>query len=348
MDAFYASVEQRNNPALRGKPVIVGGKPDSRGVVAACSYEARKYGIRSAMASSSARRLCPHAVFITPNFHEYVTVSKQIRAIFHEYTDIVEPLSLDEAYLDVTDNKIACPSATIIAEEIRKRIFKETSLTASAGVSFNKFLAKVASDYRKPNGITVITPASADEFIDRLPIGKFYGIGKVTEKKMIELGIKTGTHLKLMQRETLIKLFGKVGGYYYDIAHGLDQRLVEPYYVRKSVGKEITLDKDIDNTESMISVLESLAGRVAAALEKIATKGKTVTLKVKYEDFSCVTRSFTADAPYNDAGTMLLHAKNLLVKTDAGLKKVRLLGISMSNLDMDEVEYEEKQLALFR
>ncbi len=223
MDAFYAAVEQRNNPQLRGKPVIVGGDPKSRGVVAACSYEARKYGIHSAMASSIAYRLCPHAIFVNGHFDEYIAVSDQIRSIFNEYTELVEPLSLDEAYLDVTENNRNCASATILAREIRKRIVDETRLTASAGVSFNKFLAKVASDFRKPDGLTVITPDAADEFIDRLPIGKFHGIGKVTEKRMKELGIHTGADLKIMRLDDLVTLFGKVGGYFYRIAHGLGE-----------------------------------------------------------------------------------------------------------------------------
>jgi DNA polymerase-4 len=347
MDAYYASVEQRNNPGLRGKPVIVGGDPKSRGVVASCSYEARKYGIHSAMSSSKAFRLCPHAVFISGNFDEYIAVSKQIRNIFHDYTDIVEPLSLDEAYLDVTENNINCASATFIAQKIRKRIFQETGLTASAGVSFNKFLAKVASDYRKPDGITVITPDIADSFIDSLPIGKFYGIGKVTEQKMIDLGIKTGADLKQIPRDNLIKLFGKAGGYFYAIAHGLDDRPVEPNYTRKSIGKEITLESDIDDRERMTSVLKSLSLRVAEYLEENQTKGKTITLKVKYADFTSITRSITIGGPVDDADIILMHAENLLGKTEAGIKKVRLLGISISNLDGEDSVYDDRQLVLF-
>jgi DNA polymerase-4 len=346
MDAFYASVEQRNNPSLKGKPVIVGGDPHSRGVVAACSYEARKYGIHSAMASSIAYRLCPHAIFIHGHFDEYSAASEQIHDIFLGYTDLVEPLSLDEAYLDVTENKVHCLSATWIAREIRKKIFEQTQLTASAGVSYCKFLAKVASDYRKPDSLTVITPDEADEFIDRLPIGKFYGIGKVTEKKMLQLGIRTGSDLKKIPREDLIKLFGRVGDYYYDIAHGQDDRPVEPEYIRKSIGKEITLEQDIDDLDSMTEILKSLAERVALSLENHESMGRTITLKVKYADFTCVSRSITVDAPCDDRDIILMHAKNLLSKTEAGLKKVRLLGISLSNLDAEESASDEKQLII--
>jgi len=346
MDAFYASVEQRNNPSLKGKPVIVGGDPHSRGVVAACSYEARKYGIHSAMASSIAYRLCPHAVFINGHFDEYIAVSEQIHEIFLEYTDLVEPLSLDEAYLDVTENKIHCQSATWIAREIRKKIFEKTQLTASAGVSYCKFLAKVASDYRKPDGLTVITPEDAAEFIDRLPIKKFYGIGKVTEKRMLQLGIRTGSDLKKISREDLVTLFGRVGDYYYDIAHGLDDRPVETDYIRKSIGKEVTLEHDIDDIERMAEILKSLAGRVARSLESNESAGRTITLKVKYADFTCVTRSITIDDPCDNCDLILMHARALLAKTEAGIKKVRLLGISLSNLDDEESESEERQLIL--
>jgi DNA polymerase IV len=346
MDAFYASVEQRNNPSLKGKPVIVGGDPHSRGVVAACSYEARKYGIHSAMASSIAYRLCPHAIFIRGHFDEYSAVSELIHEIFLGYTDLVEPLSLDEAYLDVTENKVHCLSATWIAQEIRKKIFEQTRLTASAGVSYCKFLAKVASDYRKPDGLTVITPDDADEFIDRLPIGKFYGIGKVTEKRMIQLGIKTGSDLKKIPRDDLVTLFGRVGDYYYDIAHGQDNRPVEPDYTRKSIGKEITLEQDIDDLGSMAEILKSLAERVSRSLENHETMGRTITLKVKYADFTCISRSITIDEPCDNRDIILMHARNLLSKTEAGIKKVRLLGISISNLDTDESELNEKQLLL--
>ncbi len=346
MDAFYASVEQRNNPSLKGKPVIVGGDPHSRGVVAACSYEARRFGIHSAMASSVAYRLCPHAVFIHGHFDEYHCVSEQINEIFHEYSDLVEPMSLDEAYLDVTDNKTGSPSATRIAMEIRHKIFQKTRLTASAGVSYCKFLAKVASDYNKPDGLTVITPEQADGFIDRLPIGKFYGIGRVTEKRMIQLGVRTGHDLKKFTRDDLVGLFGKTGEYYYEIAHGIDERPVETDYVRKSIGKEETFEKDIDDIAEMGRILKTITGRVSIALEHHDAAGRTITLKVKFADFTCVSRSVTIEAAVNDAGIILMHAVNLLGRTEAGAKKVRLLGISISNLDTEEAGKTERQLTL--
>ena len=334
MDAFYASVEQRDRPELKGKPVIVGGDPKSRGVVAACSYEARKYGVHSAMASATAHRLCPDAVFIRARFDVYRSVSAQIREIFHEYTDLVEPLSLDEAFLDVTQNYRQIPSATLIAREIKRQIYERTgNLTASAGVSFNKFLAKVASDMNKPDGITVVTPEMANDFIDRLPIRKFFGVGKVTEKKMLKIGIKTGADLKKLKKEQLMRLFGKSGIYFYDIAHGLDDRPVEPNRIRKSIGQETTLAQDIDDTDRMIEILESLAGDLADSLLKRGAKGRTVTLKLKYFDFQSITRSVTIEEPADSAAVIMKYIRPLLSKTEAGVKKVRLLGISVSNFD---------------
>lgn len=331
MDAFYASVEQRDKPGLKGKPVVVGGDPKSRGVVSTCSYEARKYGIHSAMASSVAYRLCPHAVFVPPRFDVYKSVSDQVRRIFHQYTDHVEPLSLDEAYLDVTENKKDIPFATDVAREILEHIRRETGLTASAGVSFNKFLAKVASDINKPNGITVVTPKLAPRFIDRLPIGKFYGVGKVTEKKMFEMGIKTGADLKKFNREELVRRFGKVGNYYYCIANAQDDRPVNPHRERKSIGQERTLQVDIDDREQMLEMLGKLAGRIEDYMKKKDIKGRTITLKVKYFDFKSITRSVTLEEPVFESSVMMAHVPALLAKTDAGEKKVRLLGISISN-----------------
>jgi DNA polymerase-4 len=331
MDAFYASVEQRDFPHLKGKPVIVGGDPNSRGVVAACSYEARKYGIHSAMASSMAYRLCPRAVFVRPRFDVYRRVSQQIRHIFHEYTDLVEPLSLDEAFLDVTENKKGMLYAADMAKKILLEIFNRTGLTASAGVSFNKFLAKVASDYRKPHGLTVITPKLADQFIANLPIRKFHGVGRVTEQKMLALGIKTGADLKQRSREELVNRFGKVGNYYYDIAHGCDERPVNPTRERKSLGQEQTFDKDIDNKEEMISFLGEQARDIETYLKKYNLMGRTVTLKVKYFDFKSISRSITPGEPIREAAVIMKYAGPLLDKTEAGEKKVRLLGISISN-----------------
>ena len=331
MDAFFAAVEQRDRPELRGKPVVVGGEPHGRGVVSTCSYEARKYGIHSAMASSIAYRLCPNTIFIQPRFDVYKAVSDQIRKIFHEYTDLVEPLSLDEAFLDVTENKKGIPYATDVAREILKRIREEIRLTASAGVSFNKFLAKMASDVNKPNGIYVVTPKIAAQFIDRLPIGKFFGVGKVTEKKMHTMGIKTGADLKKIEREELIRCFGKVGNYYYNIVHGKDDRPVNPHRVRKSIGQERTLSIDIDNKEEMLEILKKLAEGIERIMKKKSMKGRTITLKVKYFNFKSITRSITLTEPVCEAAEMMKHAAVLLEKTEAGIKKVRLLGISISN-----------------
>jgi DNA polymerase-4 len=346
MDAFYASVEQRDRPEIKGKPVIVGGDPNSRGVVAACSYEAREFGIHSAMASSTAYKLCPQAVFIRPRFDAYRAVSSEIREIFYEYTDLVEPLSLDEAFLEVTENFKGMPSATLIAREIKKKIYEKTGkLTASAGVSFNKFLAKVASDVNKPDGITVITPEMADEFIDRLPIRKFFGVGKVTEEKMISLGIKTGADLKKFKKEQLIELFGKSGNYFYDIAHGMDDRPVEPNRIRKSIGKETTLVEDIDDTQEMLEILEDIAVRLEDSLIKREAKGRTITLKIKYFDFQSITRSVTIDEAVDNASVIMKFVEPLLSKTEAGKKKVRLLGISVSNFD-DQVSADLKSRQL--
>ncbi len=332
MDAFYASVEQRDNRELRGKPVIVGGDPQRRGVVAACSYEARKFGIRSAMACATAYKRCPHAAFIRPRFDVYKSVSRQIRDIFSDYTDLIEPLSLDEAFLDVTQNKKGISSATRIAQQIRRQIFQRTGgLTASAGVSFNKFLAKVASDLNKPNGITVITPEQSADFIDQLPIRQFFGVGKVTEERMLNLGIKTGADLKRFSLENLVHYFGKAGSYYYQIAQGRDDRPVQPDRVRQSYGKEITLENDIDDTHQMMDILDELAGRVVEGLRREDRRGLTLTLKVKYHDFQSVTRSVTSAEPLTDTMLIMDHVKRLLANTEAGKKKVRLLGISVSN-----------------
>jgi DNA polymerase-4 len=332
MDAFYASVEQRDHPGLRGKPVIVGGPPNSRGVVATCSYEARKYGIHSAMPSSRAFRLCPRAFFLPPRFDVYRQISRQIREIFFCYTDLVEPLSLDEAYLDVTENKKGIPLATEIARRILREIYQKTGLTASAGVSFNKFLAKVASGYNKPRGLTIVTPKKAPGFIDRLPIGKFFGVGKVTEKKMHDMGIKTGADLKKLTREQLTGRFGKAGAYYHDIAHGIDNRPVNPHRERKSMGMERTLSKDIDNKQEMLQRLEKIARQLEEDLKKRGIKGRTITLKIKYFDFKSITRGITIDHPVYDADTVMKYIPALLDNTDAGKIKVRLLGISLSNL----------------
>ena len=340
MDAFYASVEQRDNPELRGRAVIVGGTPDSRGVVATCSYEARKFGIHSAMSSARAYKLCPKAVFVRPNFSKYKQASQQIRNIFKTYTDLIEPLSLDEAFLDVTENKVNNPSATLIARTILSEIYSKTDLTASAGVSYNKFLAKVASDINKPNGLTVILPKHAIQFIEELPIRKFFGIGKVTEAKMLRLGIKNGADLKKLNKIQLITQFGKFGEYYYNIVRGMDNRPVNPTRIRKSVGKEITISEDTDNIPYIITLLEELATKVNEILTRDSLAGKTITLKVKYHDFRVITRSVTLFHYLEHSSNLIMHyITPLLNKTNIGKEKIRLLGITVSNLDNDIPEY---------
>jgi DNA polymerase IV len=331
MDAFYASIEQRDNPQLRGKPVIVGGDPQSRGVVCTCSYEARKYGVHSAMPSSHAQRLCPQGVFIRPRMTAYRMASAQIRTIFFLYTELVEPLSLDEAYLDVTDNRKNITSATIIAQEILTAINAETGLTASAGVSYNKFLAKVASDINKPNGMTVIIPSQAEEFIATLPIEKFFGIGKVTAKKMRTMGITNGAELKQLDLATMSSTFGKNGAYFYNIVRGVDNRQVEPNRQRKSMGREITLQNDIDDIAEITQIIRELSERVETLLRQANLKGNTVTLKLKYADFVSVTRAKTLSKPCDDRTVIADTSEELLKKTEAGQRKVRLIGVTVSN-----------------
>ncbi len=335
MDAFFASVEQMDNPKLRGKPLIVGGDPSGRGVVAACSYEARKFGIHSAMACARAIKLCPGAVFVRPRMQRYKEVSQMVMAIFLEYTDLVEPLSLDEAFLDISNNKKNIPSATWVAEAIRKEIFQKTGLTASAGVSSNKFLAKVASDIHKPNGQTVITPEEAVPFIKRLPIGKFFGVGKVTEKKMHSMGIYTGADLKKFSKQDLLLHFGKSGTFFYDIVRGNDQRSVNPERVRNSIGSEVTLKEDVSRLEDIRDVLRNLSEKLESILQKRKIGGFTITLKVRYSDFTTVTRSRTTRQLIYTVSEMLQHTVTLLKSTQAGKQKVRLLGISISNLSTD-------------
>ncbi|MFU8859885.1 MAG: DNA polymerase IV [Cyclonatronaceae bacterium] len=348
MDAFYASVEQRDHAELRGKPVAVGGSPDRRGVVAAASYEARKFGVRSAMSSAMAVRRCPGLIFVKPRFDVYKNVSASIREIFFEYTDLVEPLSLDEAFLDVTENKKDIVKATRIAIEIRQKIRESTSLTASAGVASNKFLAKIASDLNKPDGLAVITPEEAEAFIGQLPVGKFFGIGQATEKKMKELGIHNGADLKTWSEPDLIRHFGKAGIFYYKISRGIDERAVKPDRIRKSVGAENTFDRDVIDTDWMKKYLKELATEVARRTSKAGAKGRTVTLKVKYHDFETVTRSVTLDRYTDEPEQIGLCATSLIDSTEAGLRPVRLLGITLSNLDLDEPELKTGKQLSFR
>jgi DNA polymerase-4 len=346
MDAFYAAVEQRDNPQLRGQPVIVGGDPGSRGVVATCSYEARAFGIHSAMSAARAYQLCPQAIFVRPRFNAYRAVSLQVRELFHEYTDLVEPLSLDEAFLDVTENKPGIKYGTRVARELLQKIHKRTSLTASAGVSYNKFLAKVASDVNKPAGLTVVTPEQAQEFIAELPIRRFHGVGRVTEKRMLSHGIATGADLRLCSLEDLQRWFGKSGHYFYNIARGIDHRPVVPNRLRKSIGKETTLNEDCIDKGEMMIILAKLAGQVSALLQARNTSGLTLTLKVKHDDFQNVTRSHTQGEPIDQADEILELAEQMLAKTEAGARAVRLLGLTVSNLTTDIPFDETAQMEL--
>ena len=332
MDAFFASVEQKDNPHLKGRPLIVGGNPKSRGVVAACSYEARRFGVHSAMPCAKAAKLCPNGIFVRPRMQRYKEISLLIMSIFHQYTHLVEPLSLDEAFLDVTENTQNNPSATILATSICRQIYRELGLTASAGASFNKFLAKVASDLNKPNGVSTITPDQAIEFLSALPIGKFFGVGKVTEKKMSRLGIINGEDLRQWDEEKLILHFGKTGSFLYKIVRGIDHRDVQPNRTRKSIGNETTLSYDIDDLEEISEILSDLSCQIERTLHKLTVGGYTITLKVRYSDFTTITRSKTLRNPVFCSLDILFHIPGLLQSTEAGRRKVRLLGISISNL----------------
>lgn len=332
MDAFYASVEQRDNPEYKGKALVVGGSPQGRGgVVAAASYEARKYGIRSAMPSKKALELCPDVLFIRPRFPAYKEISKKIREIFHRYTDIIEPLSLDEAYLDVSEDKMNIGSAIEIAKQIKEAIKTELQLTASAGVSINKFVAKIASDLNKPDGLAFIAPSQVEEFMEQLPVEKFYGVGKVTADKMKKMGLHTGADLKKLSEEELIFNFGKVGKFYFGIVRGIDDREVQPDRETKSLAAEDTFAYDLVELEEMNVELDKIAITVSERLQKYGLKGRTITLKVKYSDFKQITRSQSLAKPINDLITIAATAKKLLLATDLTDKKIRLLGISLSN-----------------
>lgn len=346
MDAFYASVEQRDFPQYRNKPLIVGGSPQGRGVVAAASYEVRKYGVHSAMPAARAAKLCPHAIFVKPRFDVYKEVSEQIREIFFEYTDLVEPLSLDEAYLDVTENHKNIPSGTLIAHQIRKQIKEKTELTASAGVAFNKFLAKIASDLDKPDGLSVITPNKAKAFIEQLNISKFFGVGKATQQKMESLGIRTGADLKAWDEVDLVKQFGKSGHHYYRIVRGIDNRQVKPNRTRKSIGKERTFSEDISDLEWIRNFLTELAEKISQSMEKLNASGKTITLKVRYKNFETVTRSHTLHHYTNRAEELAEVAIRLLEETETGAREVRLLGISVSSLNLRKGGVIGKQLEI--
>lgn len=344
MDAFYASVEQRDNPQYRGRPLVVGGSPQSRGVVATCSYEARKFGIHSAMAAKTAYRLCPDAIFVRPRMDVYRQVSKEIMEVFKSYTSLVEPLSLDEAYLDVTHNSKGISSGTIIAREIKERIRKTTGLTASAGVSYNKFIAKIASDYHKPNGLTVITPEKAQAFLDQVPIGKFFGVGKVTEGRLNSLGVTTGADLRRLSQSELTSVFMERGRLFYNLVRGIDPRPVQPNRIRKSIGSERTFPVDIDDGEELLGILETLAESVEHSLQNRDVWGRVVVLKVKYANFHQITRRCTTIVPVQSATDIYGYARDLLLQLDLETK-VRLLGITVS--DLEAVGRRAIQLTLF-
>ena len=332
MDAFYASVEQRDNPEYQGKPIAVGGSPEGRGgVVATCSYEARKFGVHSAMRSKRALQLCPHIIFVRPRFDVYKAVSKQVREIFLRYTDVIEPLSLDEAYLDVTTDKQEIGSAIDIATLIRKAIKEELQLTASAGVSVNKFIAKIASDMKKPDGLTFIGPSKIESFVEGLPVEKFHGVGKVTAAKMKNMNIHTGADLKKLSEGELVQHFGKVGRFYFQIVRGIDDRPVEANQETKSVGAEDTFPEDLTTIPEMNEALDKIAVIVNRRLTEHQLKGRTVTLKVKYSDFKIITRSKSFDEATNDLSLIVNTARQLLLTINPEQSKIRLLGISVAN-----------------
>ncbi|MHC0439465.1 DNA polymerase IV [Flavobacterium sp. 3-210] len=334
MDAFYASVEQMDNPALRGKPVAVGGS-ENRGVVSAASYEARKFGVRSAISGVLAKKYCPEIIFVRPRFDRYKEISSKIHKIFHEYTDLVEPLSLDEAYLDVTQNKKGNPSASLLAQEIRLRILNEVGLTASAGISVNKFVAKIASDVNKPNGQKTVNPDEVLAFLEELPIRKFYGVGKVTTEKMYQLGIFTGADLKSKTIEFLEKHFGKSGAFYYKVVRGIHNSEVKAHRITKSVAAEHTFDVNLSSEIFMLEQLDRIAASLEKRLKKHKISGKTVTLKIKYSDFTQQTRSKTLPYFISDKSLILEIVEELLYQ-ERMKDSVRLLGISLSNLNTEE------------
>lgn len=343
MDAFYASVEQRDNPELSGKPIAVGGSKH-RGVVAAASYEARKFGVKSAMPSAMAYRRCPDIIFIKPRFDVYKKVSEQIREIFFEYTDLVEPLSLDEAYLDVTENKKGLDYAMEVAAEIKIKINEVTGLKASAGISYNKFLAKIASDYNKPDGFFIVTPKMAEAFIEQLPIEKFFGVGKVTAEKMHLKGIFKGADLKKKTKEQLTNWFGKSGSYYYNVVRGIDNRSVNPHRIRKSLGAERTLNFDISTKSALIQNLDYVIDVLIKRLEKTDGAGKSLTLKIKYADFKQITRSKTLEQKINtnQIKDIALSLLNEIPETEKG---IRLIGLQTSNFDRDNNDTFLEQLS---
>ena len=344
MDAFYASVEQRDNPDYRGKPIVVGGRPEKRGAVAAASYEARAYGIHSAMPSRTAAQLCPTLIFIRPRFDVYKAVSQQIQQIFFDYTDLVEPLALDEAYLDVTDNKRGMRSAMAIARELKYTIRQQTQLTASAGVSVNKFLAKIASGMDKPDGLYLIAPEQVAPFIATLPIDQFYGVGEVTARKFKALGIHTGADLKQWSAAELVNCFGKMGHYYYQVSRGKDDRPVNPNRIRKSIGAEQSFSTDLSALEDMLNALDIIARQVATRLDRQKRWGYTLTLKVKYANYQQITRSRTITTPIYQAAVIIDLARSLMLTHLDQTQNVRLLGIAIANLNPPDMPYIQLEL----
>lgn len=349
MDAFYASVEQRDHPEYRGLPLIVGGMPDRRGVVATASYEARKFGIRSAMSSVRARQLCPEAIFVFPRFDAYKEVSRQIREIFRRHTDIIEPLSLDEAFLDVTEDKQGIGSALEIARLIKDAIRNELQLTASAGVSVSKFVAKIASDMNKPDGLTFIGPSRIQRFMEELPVEKFFGVGKVTAERMKRMQLYTGADLKRLSEEEMVQHFGKTGRFYYKIVRGIDDRPVQAHRTVKSVASEDTFENDLDDPAALHAELEKITGRLMSRLERYGLKGRTITLKIKFADFRQITRNQSFQLPVGDGTTILATAVALLERAQVTGRKIRLLGIAVSNFGTEGEAGEDatNQLRLF-
>lgn len=346
MDAFFASVEQRDNPYYQGKPLVVGGTPDKRGAVAAASYEARRYGIHSAMPSRLAYQKCRHLIFVPPRFEVYKAVSEQIREIFYRYTDLVEPVSLDEAYLDVTVNRLEIPSATLIAQQLKAAIREETGLTASAGVSCNKFLAKMASGANKPDGLYLIVPEEAAVFVETLAIEKFHGIGAVTAAKMQRMGIHIGSDLRERSLEELVGRFGRAGHYFYNIARGIDEREVNPNRIRKSLGVETSFAEDLEDREVMLGELEKLVLALKERLDTHDAAGSTLTLKVKYADYRQQTRTRTVDSSLVEVERIRAMAKELFALVEVEGQKVRLFGLAVSNLRSEAKIEDAVQLRL--
>ena len=343
MDCFYAAVHQRDDPSLRGKPVVIGGRPESRGVVAAASYEVRAFGVHSAMPSSQARRLCPDAIFIPPDFRRYSKESEKIFAIYREITPLVQAVSIDEAYLDVTDHLGEAGSATAVAKEIRRRVREERGLTVSVGVGPNRLIAKIASDFNKPDGLTVVPPSKVQAFLDPLPVRRLHGVGPATEKVFVEMGVRTIAELRAVPVETLSERFGKHGRMLFEFCRGVDERPVEVHSERKSLGTENTYAEDLTELARMESEVERMAAEVAAALARSGLAGCTVTLKLRYSDFTTLTRSRTFAVPVYDGGIIAETVRDLLRRTEASSRPVRLLGVTASNLVRERIA----QLSLF-